>query len=65
LNVPVLGPSPCAGVYGTVRSGGVLKQGDEVCIATAPDPVDDPETRAGFTAMTEDMERVMSQLGGP
>jgi len=66
LNVPVLGPSPCAGVYGTLHTGGVLRRRDGVTLA---DPVevdgaglDDPATRAGFDAMSEALEHVMAQL---
>lgn len=66
LEVPVLGPSPCAGVYGTVHTGGVLRRGDVVAIADPEDdePVaaDDPATQAGFTAMAEALEQVMAQL---
>jgi hypothetical protein len=66
LNVPVLGPSPCAGVYGTVHRGGVVRRGDIVTLANAADDealgVDDPATKAAFKAMAASMERVMEQL---
>jgi hypothetical protein len=63
----VLGPSPCAGVYGTVRAGGAVKRGDDVIVASPADyegsEVNDPDTQPAMQTTEADLERNMSRLG--
>jgi uncharacterized protein YcbX len=33
IDIPILGPSPCAGLYAIVASGGTVRRGDQVAIA--------------------------------